>query len=63
MCSKKLERATQLIASLGGEKARWSEMAKDLGVTYDNLVGDVLVSSGVVAYLGAFTSKYREVLD
>jgi len=60
LCSKKLERATQLIASLGGEKARWSEMAKDLGVTYNNLVGDVLVSSGVVAYLGAFTSKYRE---
>merc|ERR1739838_320382 len=59
LCSKKLVRATQLIDSLGGEKTRWSEMAAQLGVSYNCLVGDVLISSGVVAYLGTFTSKYR----
>ena len=54
-------RAEQLIGGLGGEKDRWSKIAKDLGLLYDNLAGDVLVSSGVVAYLGAFTSSYRQV--
>ena len=61
LCSKKLSRATQLIESLGGEKDRWGETAQRLGVTFDNLTGDVLIASGVVAYLGTFTSKFREV--
>jgi len=37
-------------------------MAEDLSVTYVNLTGDVLISSGMIAYLGAFTSVYREEL-
>ena len=61
LCSKKLARATQLIESLGGEKDRWGESAYQLGITYDNLIGDVLIAAGVVAYLGTFTSKFREV--
>ena len=40
---------------------RWSETAKKLGVQYINLTGDVLISSGLVAYLGAFTSAFRQV--
>lgn len=27
---------------------------------YENLTGDVLVSAGVIAYLGAFTSGFRQ---
>ena len=61
LCSKKLVRAEQLIGGLGGEKDRWSKIAHDLGILYNNLAGDVLVSSGIVAYLGAFTSHYRQV--
>ena len=38
---------------------RWSQAAKTLQETYDNLTGDVLISSGVIAYLGAFTSAFR----
>ncbi|XP_058156420.1 dynein axonemal heavy chain 7 [Dasypus novemcinctus] len=60
LCSKKLERAEQLIGGLGGEKTRWSLTALDLGQLYINLTGDILISSGVVAYLGAFTSNYRQ---
>ncbi|XP_031440303.1 dynein axonemal heavy chain 7 [Clupea harengus] len=60
MCSKKLERAEQLIGGLGGEKTRWSETALTLGELYNNLTGDILISSAVVAYLGAFTSSYRQ---
>ncbi|CAM9634607.1 unnamed protein product, partial [Choristocarpus tenellus] len=55
----KLERATTLIEGLGGEKARWTESADRLGVTYINLTGDVLVSAGVMAYLGPFTATFR----
>jgi len=60
LCSKKLDRAEKLIGGLGGEKDRWGKSAHDLAVLYENLSGDVLVSSGVVAYLGAFTSNYRQ---
>ncbi len=60
LCSKKLERAEKLIGGLGGEKTRWNEAATDLGVQFDNLTGDILISAGLVAYLGAFTSAYRQ---
>ena len=59
LCSQKLERAEALIGGLGGEKQRWQDAARELGETYTNLTGDVLVSSGLVAYLGAFTSDFR----
>ena len=42
---------------------RWRKSAADLGELYINLTGDVLISSGLVAYLGAFTSAYRQVRD
>ncbi|XP_074179212.1 dynein axonemal heavy chain 3 [Rhinolophus sinicus] len=59
ICSQKLIRAEKLISGLGGEKDRWTEAARALEVCYTNLTGDVLVSSGTVAYLGAFTVDYR----
>lgn len=61
MCTKKLERAEALIGGLGGEKTRWTQAAKDLGIQYENLTGDVLLSSAIVAYLGAFTALFRQV--
>ncbi|NWW88000.1 DYH7 protein, partial [Rhynochetos jubatus] len=61
LCSKKLQRAEQLIGGLGGEKTRWHETALELGRQYINLTGDTLISSGIVAYLGAFTSSYRQM--
>lgn len=59
-CSKKLDRAEKLIGGLGGERDRWNKTAAELSVQYDNLTGDVLLSAGVVAYLGTFTSAYRQ---
>jgi dynein heavy chain len=47
------------LESLGGEKGRWKEFAEELKVAYVNLTGDVLVCSGMIAYLGAFTPAYR----
>lgn len=60
LCGKKLERAEKLIGGLGGEKDRWSAAARSLQDVYDNLTGDVLISSGVIAYLGAFTAGFRK---
>ncbi|NWX20475.1 DYH3 protein, partial [Aegotheles bennettii] len=59
LCSQKLVRAEKLISGLGGEKHRWTEAARLLGIQYIDLIGDVLLSSGTVAYLGAFTVDYR----
>eukprot|EP00746_Dinoflagellata_sp_MGD_P145028 gnl/MRDRNA2_/MRDRNA2_77702_c0_seq2.p1 gnl/MRDRNA2_/MRDRNA2_77702_c0~~gnl/MRDRNA2_/MRDRNA2_77702_c0_seq2.p1 ORF type:complete len:2303 (+),score=541.45 gnl/MRDRNA2_/MRDRNA2_77702_c0_seq2:266-6910(+) len=58
-CSKRLVRAEKLISGLGGEKSRWTESSQKLGVVYHNLTGDVLISSGIIAYLGVFLGKYR----
>ena len=60
LCQLKLERAEELITGLGGEKTRWTQVADDLDVKKVNLTGDVLVSAGYVAYLGAFMKGYRD---
>ncbi|XP_063980239.1 dynein axonemal heavy chain 7-like [Diachasmimorpha longicaudata] len=59
-CKQKLQRAEELIGGLGGEHDRWSETAKILGELYFKLTGDILIGSGVVAYLGVFTMQYRQ---
>ncbi|XP_020912414.1 dynein heavy chain 3, axonemal [Exaiptasia diaphana] len=61
LCEKKLDRAEKLIGGLGGEKERWTETAKMLEDKYTKVTGDVLLSSGVVAYLGPFTVDFRNV--
>ena len=37
-------------------------LAKELQQFYVKLTGDVLVASGMLGYLGAFTAKYRELI-
>lgn len=50
-----------VLGGLGGEKARWSELAAMLKAALYNAIGDVLLSAGVVAYMGAFTVDFRNV--
>ncbi|XP_015178312.1 PREDICTED: dynein heavy chain 7, axonemal, partial [Polistes dominula] len=59
-CEEKLRRAKELIGGLGGEYTRWSDTAEALGERYYTLTGDVLIGSGIVAYLGVFTMQYRQ---
>eukprot|EP00599_Poterioochromonas_sp_BG-1_P008225 CAMPEP_0173135378 /NCGR_PEP_ID=MMETSP1105-20130129/1860_1 /TAXON_ID=2985 /ORGANISM="Ochromonas sp., Strain BG-1" /LENGTH=4194 /DNA_ID=CAMNT_0014047373 /DNA_START=78 /DNA_END=12662 /DNA_ORIENTATION=- len=59
-CEAKLRRADALIKGLGGEKTRWTEMSKVLAEKYDNVTGDIVLSAGVIAYMGAFIASYRE---
>ena len=37
------------------------QVAQELGETFNNIVGDVLLSAGIVAYLGPFTAVFRQV--
>ena len=41
---------------------RWRESVVELEGRLQGLVGDTLISSAAVAYLGAFTAKYRRDL-
>ncbi|KAG6455707.1 hypothetical protein O3G_MSEX009350 [Manduca sexta] len=59
LCSTKLSRAEQLIGGLGGEKARWTDLAHQLQDLLSNIIGDVLLSAGFIAYLGPYTVNYR----
>ena len=61
-CKQKLIRAESLINGLGGEKQRWLAESERLVIVFENLTGDVLISSGMIAYLGAFTSMFRQDL-
>ena len=60
LCTVKLDRAEKLIGGLGGERTRWTHVADELTNSLTNLVGDMIISAGVISYLGAFTSVYRE---
>lgn len=53
--------AEKLTTGLKGEKESWRKRAKDFREEEKNIVGDILLCSGVIAYLGAFPTSYREV--
>lgn len=54
-----LVRAGQLIGGLGGEKVRWMESAQRLKRSLVDLVGDMCLAAGGLAYLGPFTAQFR----
>ena len=49
----------QLIGGLSDEKVRWHESVLAMDGQIVNIVGDVMISSGVIAYLGTFTVSSR----
>ncbi|XP_063226606.1 dynein axonemal heavy chain 3 [Bacillus rossius redtenbacheri] len=59
---QQLSRAERLIGGLAVEDKRWKQTADSLTLLLDNIVGDVLLSAGVVAYQGAFIAGYRQEL-
>ncbi|CAB1104525.1 unnamed protein product [Ectocarpus sp. CCAP 1310/34] len=58
----KIELARRLVSSLGGETERWATGVKTLLEDKENLVGDVLVASAFLSYVGPFTKPFREQL-
>lgn len=60
----KLERAKNLLSLLGGEKIRWEQTSNQLSEQIVTLRGDSLLCSGIVSYLGPYTSSYRsEIIE
>ncbi|RXG59106.1 hypothetical protein Avbf_01107 [Armadillidium vulgare] len=60
-CEQKRDRSERLIGGLGGERGRWSEAAHELSEQLEHIVGDVMVSAALIAYLGPFTVEIRKV--
>ena len=58
----KLELANRLTAALGSEKVRWGEGIERLKYERTLLVGDCLLASSFISYIGPFTKSYREKL-
>uniref|UniRef100_H2ZI81 Dynein axonemal heavy chain 2 n=1 Tax=Ciona savignyi TaxID=51511 RepID=H2ZI81_CIOSA len=56
----KLTRAGKLVAGLAGEKIRWEATAENLEESMGYLVGDCLVASAFLSYMGPFLSNYRD---
>ena len=60
--SKRLAAASKLIDGLTGERERWGVDVGNLGTQRVKLVGDCLLGSSFLSYLGAFTAAYRKDL-
>jgi dynein heavy chain len=58
-CEKKFKRANSLIEKLASEKISWQVSLATQKVARENIVGDILVCSGCIAYLGVFVQAYR----
>ncbi|VDD79452.1 unnamed protein product [Mesocestoides corti] len=63
LCEARLVRADKLIGGLSSEKGRWIELITELESLAENLVGNVLCSSGAVAYMGPFGGDYRQEMS
>lgn len=55
-----MSRAEKLITELGGEKENWKKKAANFRVESKTIVGDCILSSGIIAYMGAFPIAYRD---
>jgi dynein heavy chain len=51
-CTVKLQRADKLIGGLGGERVRWQATVDQLGQDLINVIGDVVIAAGSIAYSG-----------
>ncbi|CAL8269818.1 unnamed protein product, partial [Gadus morhua 'NCC'] len=58
----RLGRSGKLTAALGSEQARWAESIALFEEEIHNVVGNVFIAAACVAYYGAFTAQYRQLL-
>lgn len=58
----KANMADRLVNGLADEKIRWTNSIAEFEITEKNYVGDVMVSSAFVSYIGAFSLPFREKL-
>ncbi|KAJ9437970.1 Dynein-1-beta heavy chain [Diplonema papillatum] len=59
----KLKRAEQLVSGLGSERERWTSSTKTYELGIENLIGDSMLASGILSYIGSFTGEFRDELQ
>ena len=58
----KVDRSIALLASLAIEKERWEGSSETFRAQMATIVGDTLMSSAFLAYVGYFDQQYRQSL-
>ena len=58
----KVQRSTTLLQSLLGERERWQQQTSTFGDSLSTLVGNVVLSSAFLVYLGMFDQETRASL-
>jgi dynein heavy chain len=62
LTEKKLVMAERLVNGLADEKVRWSQSIKNMHASMLQLIGDTLIASAFVSYIGAFGAVFRKML-
>ena len=63
-CEVKKGRAVELLAGLGKEAVAWDSRSAILDKSMGFLVGNIMLASGFIAYIGPYTAEYRgELID
>lgn len=58
----KADLANRLTNALADENVRWAAAIEQLTAEQEMLIGDVLLASSFISYIGPFTKKYRDSL-
>ena len=56
----RLERAEKIMSGLSGETTRWQETATNLQESAQFILGDSILISGVLTYIGVFSPQFRQ---
>jgi len=59
-CARKMDLATRLVSALGSESERWANAIVELGELIQVIIGDVLMASAFVSYVGPFNKQFRD---
>ena len=59
-CENKLSLANRLVSALGSEQDRWAQAIIDKGELLEVIIGDVLLASSFVSYVGPFNKDFRD---
>lgn len=59
-CETKLNLANRLVNALGSEQERWAQSIIDKGEALKVIIGDVLLASSFVSYVGPFNKAFRD---
>lgn len=61
-CERKLDLANRLVNALGSELDRWKQSIDDLAEYLKVIIGDVLLASAFVSYVGPFNKQFRVMI-